>query len=191
MAYRATMALITGEHTLGPSSGRLLIKTGRAAGLVRSVGHDLTIAVTRWSATAVVADDPAGSSVTVEIETGSFEVLEGTGGVKSLTSSDKADILKTIRDKVLQTGAHPTITFQSTSAEGTPESFTVEGDLTIKGVTRPVTVRGQVSGDRLTGGAIVVQTKWGIKPYSALLGQLKLADPVEIAFDLEVPGGTA
>ena len=74
------MALTTGEHTLGPSSGRLLIKTGRA-GLGRSVGHDLTIEVTRWSATATVADDPAGSSVTAEIETGSFEVVEGVGGV--------------------------------------------------------------------------------------------------------------
>lgn len=184
------MALTTGEHTLGPSSGRLLIKTGRA-GLGRSVGHDLTIEVTRWSATATVADDPAGSSVTAEIETGSFEVVEGVGGVKPLTPSDRAEIVKNIQDKVLQTRAHPAITFRSTSVEGTPESFTVEGDLTIRGVTRPVTVRGRVSGDRLTGGATVVQTRWGVKPYSALLGQLKVADPVEIEFDLKTPSDTA
>lgn len=180
------MALTTGEHTLGPSSGRLLLKTGRA-GLVRGVGHDLTIEVTRWSATATVADDPAGSSVAAEIETGSFEVREGVGGVKPLTSSDKAEILRNIRDKVLKTRDHRAITFRSTSVTGTPEAFTVEGDLTIKGVTRPVTVRGQVSGDRLTGSATVVQTQWGIKPYSAMLGQLRVADPVTIEFDLEIP----
>jgi polyisoprenoid-binding protein YceI len=184
------MPLTTGEHSLGPSSGRLLIRTGRA-GLGRSVGHDLTIEVTRWSATATVEDDPAGSSVAAEIETGSFEVREGVGGVKPLTSSDKAEILRNIRDKVLKSREHPTITFRSTSVEGTPEAFTVEGDLTIKGVTRPATVRGQVSGDRLTGSATVVQTHWGIKPYSALLGQLKVADPVEIEFDLEVPADAA
>jgi polyisoprenoid-binding protein YceI len=179
------MALTTGEHTLGPSSGRLLIKTGRA-GLGRSVGHDLTIEVTRWSATATVADDPAGSSVTATIETGSFEVREGVGGVKPLSSSDKADIVRNIGGKVLKTRQHPMITFSSTSVAGTPEAFTVDGDLTIMGVTRPVTVRGQVSGDRLTGSATVVQTEWGIKPYSAMLGQLKVADAVRIEFDLDV-----
>ena len=184
------MALTTGEHTFGPSSGRLLIKTGRA-GLGRGVGHDLTIEVTRWSATATVADDPAGSSVAAAIETGSFEVREGVGGLKPLTSSDRTEILKNIRDKVLKTREHPLITFRSTSAEGTPEAFTVEGDLTIKGVTRSATVRGQVSGDRLTGSATVVQTRWGIKPYSAMLGQLRVADAVTIEFDLRIPPETA
>ena len=178
------MALTTGEHMLGPQAGRLLIRTGRS-GLGRSVGHDLTIEVTRWSATADIdPGDPSRSSVSAEIETDSFEVREGTGGVKPLTSSDRAEIAKNIRDKVLHTRDHPTITFRSTSVAGTPESFTAEGDLTIRGVTQPVTVRGQVAGDRLTGGATVVQTRWGIKPYSALLGQLKVADAVEIEFDL-------
>lgn len=184
------MAPTTGEHTLGPSSGRLLIKTGRA-GLGRSVGHDLTIEVTRWSATVTVADDPAGSSVAAEIETGSFEVREGVGGVKPLSSSDKAEILKNIRDKVLKTGEYPAITFRSTSVAGTPEAFDVGGDLTIRGVTRPATVHGRISGDRLTGSATVVQTHWGIKPYSAMLGQLRVADAVTIEFDLEIPAEAA
>lgn len=180
------MAITSGEHVLGPESGRLLIKTGRS-GLGRKVGHDLTIEVTRWSGEATVdPDDPSASSVIAEIEVDSFEVREGVGGVKPLTSSDRAEIVKNIRDKVLHVGEHPTITFRSTSVEGTPESFTVEGDLTIRGVTEPVTVRGRVSGDRLTGSATVVQSRWGIKPYSAMLGQLKVADPVEIEFDVAV-----
>lgn len=182
------MALTAGVRPLGPESGRLLIRTGRS-GLGRSVGHDLTIEVTRWSGTATVdPGEPAHSAVTVEIEAGSLEVREGTGGVKPLTESDRAEIVKNIRDKVLHTRSHPTITFRSTSVAGTSEAFMIEGDLTIRGVTQPVTVRGRVSGDRLTGGATVVQTRWGIKPYSALLGQLKVADPVEIAFDLALSG---
>jgi len=131
--------------------------------------------------------DPANSTVTAEIEVESLEVKEGAGGVLPLTDADRAEIVKNLRGKVLNTAAHPTITFRSTSVEGTPESFTVEGDLTIMGVTRPVTVRGQVSGGRLTGGATVVQSRWGIKPYSALFGQLRVADPVEIEFDLAAP----
>jgi len=181
------MALTSGDYSLGPPSGRLLIKTGRS-GLGRKAGHDLTIEVTRWSGQATLdAGDPSSSSVSAEIEVDSFEVVEGAGGVLPLTSSDRAEIARNIRDKVLRTLAHPMITFRSTSVAGTPESFTVEGDLTIRGVTEPVTVRGRLSGDRLTGSATVVQSRWGIKPYSAMFGQLRVADPVEIEF--EVIGG--
>jgi polyisoprenoid-binding protein YceI len=178
------MALTSGEYSLGPPSGRLLIKTGRS-GLGRRAGHDLTIEATRWSGQATLdAGDVSRSSVSAEIEVDSFEVVEGTGGVLPLTSSDRAEIVKNIRGKVLHTLAHPVISFRSTSVEGTPESFTVEGDLTIRGVTEPVTVRGGLSGDRLTGNATVVQSRWGIKPYSAMFGQLRVADPIEIEFDV-------
>jgi polyisoprenoid-binding protein YceI len=181
------MALTGGSHELRPASGHLLLRTGRS-GLGRRAGHDLTLEATRWSADiSVDPGEPANSSVTAEIEVESLEVREGAGGVMPLTDADRAEIVKNLRGKVLQTAVHPTITFRSTSVEGAPESFTVEGDLTIVGVTRPVTVRGQVSGDRLTGSATVVQSRWGIKPYSALFGQLRVADPVEIAFDLTAP----
>jgi polyisoprenoid-binding protein YceI len=180
------MALTTGTYDLGPDSGRMLVRTSRS-GLGRKAGHDLTIEVTRWSAQAVVdTAEPARSSVTAEIEVDSFEVREGTGGVKPLTDGDRVEIKKTMREKILHTAEHPVITFRSTSVAGSPEAFMVEGDLTIMGETRPVTIRGRVDGDRLTGAATVVQSEWGIKPYSALFGALRLADPVEIAFDLSV-----
>ena len=181
------MALTGGSHELGPASGHLLVRTGRS-GLGRRAGHDLTLEATRWSAQADVDPaEPANSTVTAEIEVESLEVKEGTGGVMPLTDVDRAEIVKNIRGKVLYTSAHPTITFRSTSVEGTPASFTVEGDLTIMGVTRPVTVRGQVSGARLTASATVVQSRWGIKPFSALFGQLRVADPIEIELDLAAP----
>lgn len=181
------MASITGTHTLGPDTGRLLVKTGRS-GLGRKAGHDLTIEVTRWSGEAVVdTADPARCAVTLEAEVDSFAVREGAGGVKPLTDGDRAEIGKVLRQKILRTSAHPRITFRSTAVEGTPEAFTIEGELTIMGQTRPVTVRGRIDGDRARGTATVVQSRWGIKPYSALLGALKLADEVGIEFDVELP----
>jgi polyisoprenoid-binding protein YceI len=182
------MALTAGTHTLGPDSGRLLVKTSRT-GLGRKAGHDLSIEVTRWSGEAVVETaKPSDSSVTLRIEVDSFEVRTGAGGVKPLTDSDRSEIKKVLRQRILHTAEHPAITFRSTGVEGTPESFTISGDLTIMGETRPVTVAGQVAGGRVTGGATVVQSRWGIKPYSALFGALRLADPVEIEFDLALPG---
>ncbi|WP_055478737.1 YceI family protein [Sphaerimonospora mesophila] len=178
------MDVAAGTHQLGTRSGRLLVRTGRT-GLGAKAGHDLVIEVARWHGEAVVdPGDPAASSLTVEAEAGSLEVREGTGGVKPLTDSDRREIEKNIREKVLHTAEHPTIAFRSTGVEGTPESFRVHGDLTIVGVARPVTLDCRFEGDRVRGTATVTQSRWGIKPYSAFFGALKLSDDVEVRFDV-------
>jgi polyisoprenoid-binding protein YceI len=178
------MDLSDGEYPLGPEAGRLLVKTART-GLGAKAGHDLTIEVTRWHGSAVVNQaSPADSAVTLEAEVASFEVREGTGGVKPLTDGDRAEIKRTLMDRILQANRHPVIRFASTGVSGTPESFRLDGDLTISGATHPVTVQGQLAGNRAQGSATVTQSRWGIKPYSAFFGALKLRDEVEIEFDL-------
>lgn len=180
------MTLTDGTYRLGPSTGRLLIKTGRA-GLGRRAGHDLTIEATRWSGEAVVAvSDPGRSSVHVSVETGSLEVREGIGGLKPLTDADRAEIKRTLGDQaLLHTAEHPTITFRSTGVTGTPQSFEITGDLTIKGRTHPVTVHGKGNGGGLLRGwTTVTQSAWGIKPYTAFLGALRLADEVRVEFEV-------
>jgi polyisoprenoid-binding protein YceI len=52
------------------------------------------------------------------------------------------------------------------------------------GQTRPLTFDVELgAGGRLAARATVKQTGWGIKPYSALFGALKVADEVEITLD--------
>ncbi|GAA0381736.1 hypothetical protein GCM10009530_35600 [Microbispora corallina] len=174
------MGVAAGAYALGPETGRLLVTTARS-GFGAKAGHDLLIEVTRWSGEAVVDPaDPAASSVRVEAEAGSFEVREGTGGVKPLTAGDRAEIERTVRDRILRAGRHPLITFRSTRVEGGPGAFRVEGDLTIMDVTRPVTVTGSLAGDRAVASATVVQSEWGITPYSAFFGALRLRDEVGV-----------
>jgi polyisoprenoid-binding protein YceI len=142
--------------------------------------------VTRWRGRATVdTSDPASSSVVVEVEVevDSLEVREGTGGVKPLTDADRAQIKKTLGE-VLHTAQHPTITFRSRQVEGSAGSFAIDGELTVMGVTRPVMVQGCVTDGRVVGGATVVQSQWGIRPYSAFFGALKLSDEVKIDFDI-------
>jgi polyisoprenoid-binding protein YceI len=128
--------------------------------------------------------------VSVAVDADSFEVREGTGGVKPLTDSDRAEINKTIRQKILHTGQHPAITFRSTRINGTAESFTIAGDLTITGTTQPVTVHGQLTEGRVQGSATIAQTQWGIRPYTAFFGALKLNDEVKVEFDaVLIPDG--
>jgi polyisoprenoid-binding protein YceI len=181
------MGIADGSYQVGPQNGRLLVKTSRT-GLGSKAGHDLTIEVTRWHGQVVVdAANLANCSVAVEVDVDSLAVREGTGGIMPLTDGDRADILKTLQGKILNTRQHPTITFSSTQVSGTAEAFRVDGDLTIVGVTQPVSVAGQAAADRVTGSAVVVQSRFGIRPYSAFLGALRLRDEVEIQFDLALP----
>jgi polyisoprenoid-binding protein YceI len=185
------MTLRIGNYGLGPQAGRLLLKTGRT-GLGRRAGHDLTIEATRWQAdVAVNSEDPDQSSVSVTIEVESVEVREGAGGLKPLTDADRADIKTTICEKILLTTEHPVITFNSSHVTGTPDAFQISGDLMIMGLARPVIVHGGVDAGRLRGHATVTQSRWGIKPYSAFAGALRLADDIQVEFDLASPGEAA
>jgi polyisoprenoid-binding protein YceI len=178
------MGIADGSYSLGPDSGQLLIKTSRT-GLGARAGHDLTIEVTRWRAEVTVdSADVTKSSVSVEADAESFEVREGTGGVKPLTGADRVEIKKTIREKILHTRQHPEITFGSTRIAGTAESFSIDGNLTITGRTQPVTVHGRRAEDRVQGSATIVQSRWGIRPYTAFFGALKLSDEVAIEFSI-------
>ena len=178
------MGFADGTYQIGPETGRLLVKTART-GLGAKAGHDLTIEVTRWQGSVRLdTANPANSSVTLRAEVDAFEVRDGTGGVKPLTDADRGEIKRTLREKILHSRRHPAITFESSRVDGTAESFTVTGDLTITDVTQPVTVQCRAVDDRITGTAIVTQTKWRIRPYSAFFGALKLRDDVEVVFDV-------
>ncbi|MGH3302187.1 MAG: YceI family protein [Streptosporangiaceae bacterium] len=183
------MGIGDGTYTLRPGSGQLQVKTTRT-GLAARVGHDLTIDITRWHAEVIVdAAHPSASSVSVEIDTDSFEVRDGTGGIKPLTESDRAQIKNTIKQKLLDTRRHPAITFRSTLVEGTAESFSIYGDLTITGVTEPVTMQGRQADGRVLGSATIVQTRWGIRPYTGFFGALKLSDEVTVEFEADLNPG--
>ncbi len=183
------MSVSDGSYPIGPESGRLLVKTART-GLGAKAGHDLTIEVTRWRGTVVIdTASPANSSVTAEVDVDSLEVRDGTGGVKPLTDADRADIKATLRGKILNSGQYPTIAFGSNRVSGNEESFRVNGGLTIMGVTQPVAVEGQLAGGRARGSVVVVQSRWGIRPFSAFLGALRLRDEVEVLFDINLTLG--
>lgn len=176
------MTLTGGDHCIGPSNGQLTINT-YVGGLGAKMGHDLVLEAKLWDGTATIdAANPAASSVHVRVEVGSLEVIGATGGLKPLTENDKADIMQN-RDKTLQTAKHPQIVFDSTGVAGDPPSLAVEGNLTIMGETRQVTVAVSVDdagGDtRITGHARFLQTDFGVKPYSKL-GALKVKDEVEM-----------
>ena len=178
------MSLQAGTYKLGPDDGTLSVRTGRT-GAAAKAGHDLLIHVTAWEATLAVGENPADTSVELAADAASLRVSEGTGGMQSLGDDDKANIRQTIDDDVLKGQA---ITFRSTGVTGTDGTLSVEGELTLRGTTRPLAFDLDVGDDgRLRAVAVVKQSDWGMKPYSTLFGALKVADEVRVEIDAGLP----
>jgi polyisoprenoid-binding protein YceI len=173
---------------LGPSNARLTVHTTRA-GMAARAGHDLVIEPERWSATLDIDADPA--TLTAQIDAASLVVREGTGGVKALTDSDRTDIQKNINGKVLNTASHPQIMFESTGFDRSdPRLWQIDGRLTLVATTMPIRVSVVVaptaSDAMLRASVEITQTSFGIKPFSALMGSLKVADAVEIRVETKI-----
>jgi polyisoprenoid-binding protein YceI len=180
------MPLRAGTHELGPPQGRLLVRTGRA-GVAAGIGHDLVLEATRWSARLVV-EDAGPTSLIAAVDARSLEVREGVGGAKPLSDRDRADIKRNIARNVLRSDDHPEITFESTSVEpGDHDRLAVAGRLRIGGAVRPVRFAVAVEGDgdrtRLRAEMALLQSEWGIRPFSALMGALRVADRVTVQAD--------
>lgn len=176
------MPIAVGTYRLGPENGALTVRTGRT-GAAAKAGHDLLIDVTVWQATVDVAASGAQPSIALDADPASLRVREGSGGMQALGDDDKESIVQTIDDDVLK---RQPIEFRSTAVEAAADGsrIAVQGELTLVGKAVPIAFELAVGDDgKVSGSAVVKQTDWGITPYSALFGALKVADEVEIAID--------
>jgi hypothetical protein len=157
---------------LGPQDATLLVKTF-SEGVAAKAGHDLTIEVTTWSA------EYGDGALELTADPASFVVREEANGLKPLSDKDRSDIVANVTDKILGTAP---IVFRSTGP-GT-------GDLDLAGKSRSLSFTLTTDpGGRFTAAAVVKQTDWGIKPYSAMFGALKVRDEVEISARGTFPAG--
>lgn len=190
LSYGSAMAIQPGRHQFGVDSGCIMLRTFRD-GLVAQAGHDLTIEVARWSGELVLAEDGSPVSLEVTADLGSFVVKDGTGGIKPLTDRDKREISVTAR-KVLSADRFPQASF--TASEFQPASSgdggMIAGSLRLAGQSRPWRLQVSSTGPATyRATATVRQTDFGIKPYTAFLGSLKVRDTVEV--DVQVDLSTA
>jgi hypothetical protein len=180
------MADVSGNYRLGPGAGRVIVKTSRA-GLAAKVGHDLELEITRWSADITVPGDDDGglaaATISAELDLGSLTVRAGSGGARPLTDSDRRDIESTMR-KILPGG---TATFRSTRIIASAAGGAIEGTLTLNGRSQPARLQvANPARGRYRGAAPVVQSAFGIKPYSGFFGALKLRDEVTAEFEVDL-----
>lgn len=178
----------TKQHELGPENATLQVKTYRE-GMVSKAGHDLVIDVTSWHASVTLEEDNTPVSVALSADASSLRVRDGHGGAKALSDKDRGDIVKNIDKKVLGGQA---IDFRSTAVErpGSDRRLQVSGELQMAGTGRPVSFDLSMSPDGHVEGTVPLkQSDWGIKPFTALMGALKVRDDVEIVLDARLPSG--
>ena len=142
---------------------------------------------------------------------GSFEEFEGTAHVDSATpANSKVDL--TIQAASVTTGNeqrdghlrtpdffdidnHPTITFVSTDVARTGADWAISGDLTINGVTKPVTIDFEETGSAVDpygntrigfeGSTAIDRTDWNLSFNAALeTGGVLVSEKVSLEFDI-------
>jgi len=123
--------------------------------------------------------DPGGIQFRVVAK--SLEVVDAEESAKN-----RAEIQAHMQDDVLEIARYPEIAFRSTSVEKTaPARWTVKGELTLHGQTRAQVVTVNRGNKGYTGTVNLKQSDFGIKPFSAAGGTVKVKDVVEIDFTIE------
>ena len=129
--------------------------------------------------TIVTAEDPHDSTIEAIIDVASVN----TG------QPDRDNHLRTSDFFLVE--KFPTMTFHSTGLHADGDDFTVEGDLTLRGVTKPVTLKGEFGGVITRAGATATTTinrlDFGVSWNAAIeAGGMTLGDNVKIEIDIEV-----
>lgn len=179
----------TRTYTIVPSESSFRVFVGKT-GLFSALAHDHEIGVKSFSGRIAVPESGAGAgSLEMEVDATSLEVLDTKPSEK-----DKKKIFNSMHNEVIESAKHPKITFKSVSVSDVKQtgndaySFVVNGDLTLRGVTRriAVPVAATVTPQQLRGAGkyTLKQTDFGIKPYSAAGGAIKVKDEVVLNFDI-------
>jgi polyisoprenoid-binding protein YceI len=148
------------------------------AGLLSAAGHDHTISAPIASGT--IRESPA-PRVEFTVETAKMTVQPDP----KVDAKTQATIQKDLEEMTLETKTFPQITFRSSRVEKLSEGqWKVEGDLSLHGVTKPVSLTVKRTGNSYAAHTVLKQTDFGIKPISVAGGTIKVKNEVEIDFQI-------
>lgn len=172
---------MTAAWTVDSSTGTLQVLTG-VDGVAARLGHRLTIVMATWRAEVSWGENtPAAVSVSVDVN--SLAVDHGEGGVTPLTVPERV-IARANALKSLSSNRFPIITYDAKTVEETDTGCRLTGELEIHGRRRDhvvdVVVTDQGDTWDLSGSSQVRQSDFGIKPYSLMMGSLRVADVVTV-----------
>jgi polyisoprenoid-binding protein YceI len=178
-AVNPDLAALTGEYTIDPAHSTLgFVARHAMVTNVKGKFNDFT------GTLHLDGSDPAASTASIDVRMDSID----TG------SADRDGHLKS--GDFFQTEEFPEMTFRSTKAEALGgDDYRIIGDLTIRGVTKPLTIDLEFNGaatdpfgnERVgfEGKAEILRSEWGLTWNAALeTGGVLVSDKIRLNFDI-------
>ena len=120
-------------YTIDPNHSELRFR-------IRHLVSRVSGTFTRWKGTITVADPARWEDATIDV------AIE-TASIDTNNESRDSDLRS---DSFFDAATHPTITFRSTRIERSGDQARIHGDLTMRGVTKPVVLEGAFLGSTRT-----------------------------------------
>jgi hypothetical protein len=177
--FLMTAAVSAQSRRIDTANSKLTVYAYKS-GLFSFAAHDHEIAAPIASGSITEFGNPG---VAFTVRAGEMKVLDPKASDK-----DRAQIQKDmLSEKVLDAPKYPEITFASTQIRPDgAERWLVIGNLTLHGITKPVTIEVQRENGRYMGTAKIRQKDFGIQPISIAGGTVKVKDEVKIEFSVGV-----
>jgi hypothetical protein len=161
------------QRNVDTQKSTLTIHVGKA-GAFSALGHEHEVLAPIHSGTADTGPHPA---VEIHVDARELRVTDPEESEK-----DRAEVQKTmLGPEVLDSEQHQEIVYKSSGAESAgPGKWTLRGNLTLRGQTRPVTVTVTLKDGQYTGEATVKLTDFGITPPGK--AGIRVKDELKIEF---------
>jgi len=169
---------VAGTYTIDPGHSDVAF-TVRHLMVSKVRGH-----FTRFQGELTLDPDPLASSVTATIELSSIDT----------NNPQRDDDLRSAN--FFETDTYPTMTFRSTGIRHSTDGFDVDGELTLHGVTRPVTLALDVNGftrdpygGTRAGFSATTELNWGDFGISTNIpmdgGGVVIGDRIQVFLEIE------
>lgn len=181
-------------YTLDPSTGSLRARLFRD-GPLAAFGHDHVVVAPTFQGAVELSSATATLRLVVDARALKIDedAAREAAGLRAVSAADRSEIEKTMRGpKGLDVERFPEMSLLSQSIEPVPDEkdlWHVIGSFQLHGSTQtieaPVAVRDGPGGGRWFSGYVRLrQTDFGLKPYSAFAGAVKVRDDFVVSFDL-------
>jgi polyisoprenoid-binding protein YceI len=165
------------QHNIDTQKSTLTIHVGKS-GIFSGLGHEHEVRAPIRGGTADTGSHP---TVEIRVDARQLRVID-----KDASEKERAEVQSSmLGPQVLDSEQHQEIVFKSTAAESAGQDrWTVRGNLTLRGHTRPVTAQVTLKDGHYIGEAAVKQTDFGIKPPGK--AGVRAKDEVKIVFDVQL-----
>lgn len=177
MALLTFVPLLAQERPIDTQRSKITIHVGKS-GLLSAAAHNHTINAPIASGTM---RESAPAHIEFTVETAKMLVEQDP----RIDAKDQATIQMHMEEMTLETKRFPEIVFRSSHIDKLPGGdWKADGDLTLHGVTKPVSLTVKQTGGSYTTHTVLKQTDFGIQPISIGGGVIKVKNEVEIDFQI-------